>query len=108
MVSKCSTPFKELRNLSLSLNVRIGLSDIDGGAWTDCSWQRGVWERWVERAGSNWNWTGNCEQILKEKKRSSVSPGFIAAYLRVIFRDWCIVMCTAGPGRLKSEEVTAQ
>jgi hypothetical protein len=64
------TALLKLRILSANLRRGPRRSEVDWGAWTGWSWHQVVWEHWLEGDASGSNWTGNGEEILKEKKSS--------------------------------------
>ena len=43
--------------------------EVDWRAWSDWSWHQAVWGRWLERAKSSSNWTGNYGGLLFAVRR---------------------------------------
>lgn len=69
--------------------------EVDGGTWTDWSWQHG---RCLEEEASTSSCTGTCEDACwrrtdsEGQERVFLSPEFSAWFLQVIFRDSCIII----------------
>lgn len=97
-------PFKELKNLTLSLRRGPWWFEVDWVAWTEWSWHESVWGHWLEQEASSSNWTRKYEDACllsgnsEEEKEIFVAPRFSDCFLQIILEDSCIATSTVGLG----------